>query len=316
VDHYKIELSSGYEYTVTARVHDAKDSDDGNTYSVDVLFFSSVDNGGLWSDPYDDVMTDAITLEDGGTVNFEVVSFYIGAKGTYRLEINVSRIQNLSEPDVYEENNTLEQARELPLVFSEDAAWVTTTGSNLHTSTDVDHYKIRLPSGYEYTVNARVFDSKNSGDENPYSVDVLFFSSIDQGVTWSEYYDEVLTGNLMLEDGGTVNFRVVPYVSGSKGTYLLDIDVSRISNDVGIENRAVSDDIVIYPNPAQDHITISGLSDNADILLTDISGRIIYRCKSDGVREMQIPVSHLAEGMYFVRISTTTATKTMKLIKQ
>ncbi|MDR1878753.1 MAG: C10 family peptidase, partial [Bacteroidales bacterium] len=77
-------------------------------------------------------------------------------------------------PDKYEVNDTLYQAYELPLVFLDDTALVTTMGSNMHIETDVDHYKIELSSAYEYTVSARVHDAENSGDGNTYSVDVSF----------------------------------------------------------------------------------------------------------------------------------------------
>jgi hypothetical protein len=87
--------------------------------------------------------------------------------------------------------------------------------------------------------------------------------------------------------------------------------------NVGIEdaNDAINA-IVVYPNPVQDRLHLNGLSGKEDIILTDISGRTLYRGKSDGATEMSIPVSSLASGMYFVRISTSTATKTMKVVKE
>jgi hypothetical protein len=259
-------------------------------------------------------MADNITLGDGGTVSFWVVPFDNGEKGTYLLDINVSRRQIL--PDIYEVNNTFENAYELPLVFSEDAASVRTTGSNLHTLTDEDHYKIELPADYEYTVTARLHDAKNSGDGNSYSVDVLFSYSIGNEALWSDPYDDVMAGNITLSDGGTVNFWVLPYsLIGAKGTYLLEINVNR-RGKIGIENRESSDDVVIYPNPAQENITISGLLNSENITLTDISGRTLYTAKSNGATEMQIPVSSLASGMYFVRISGNTSVKTVKVVKE
>jgi hypothetical protein len=97
-------------------------------------------------------------------------------------------------------------------------------------------------------------------------------------------------------------------------------DTAMIANfmpEVSItETKYPIDDIYIYPNPVQDRINISGLSDKEDIVLTDISGRTLYTVKSDGSREMQIPVDHLSSGMYFVRISSNTAVRTVKVIKQ
>jgi hypothetical protein len=86
--------------------------------------------------------------------------------------------------------------------------------------------------------------------------------------------------------------------------------------NVGIEdaNDAINA-IVIYPNPVQYRLNISGLSGNKDVILTDISGRTLYTGKSDGATKMQIPVSSLASGMYFVRISNKTSVRTVKVVK-
>jgi hypothetical protein len=93
--------------------------------------------------------------------------------------------------------------------------------------------------------------------------------------------------------------------------------IAGFNGNVGIEEADnVNSSIYVFPNPAQDVLNISGLSGSEDVALTDISGRILYTAKSDGAREIQIQVSNLARGMYFVRISTTTKVKTMKIIKE
>jgi hypothetical protein len=80
----------------------------------------------------------------------------------------------------------------------------------------------------------------------------------------------------------------------------------------GITNVNGQDNLIaIYPNPAQDNLTISGLSGSENIILTDISGRTLYTAKANGATEIQLPVNHLAKGMYFVRVNN----KTMKIIK-
>jgi hypothetical protein len=87
--------------------------------------------------------------------------------------------------------------------------------------------------------------------------------------------------------------------------------------NVGIEDAINSiDGIDIYPNPVADRLYLDGLTGREDITINDISGHTLYICKSDGATQMQISVGGLASGMYFVRISTTTATKTIKIIKE
>jgi hypothetical protein len=87
------------------------------------------------------------------------------------------------------------------------------------------------------------------------------------------------------------------------------------NNNVGIENVS-GDAIVVYPNPAQDVVRLSGLSGKEDITLYDISGRTVFTSRSEGVKQMQIPVNSLSSGMYFVRISTPTTTKILKVVKE
>ena len=322
VDYYKIDLPSGFNYTITARLHDSYSSDDGNTYSVDAEFRYST-NGSSWSEYYDDVMDNNIVIPNGGTLYFHVEPYFISRTGTYLLDITIVRKQagtgtnaNLSDlsvnpgtltpafnanttaynvtvansvtsitvsatladnnasvagtgnrslivgnntidvvvtaqngttvktytitverlpinpPDIYEPNNTLAQAYSLPVTFTNNTATVKTTGSNFHVSTDVDYYKIELPSNYSYTISARLHDYFRSSDGNNYTADAKFSYSTD-GSSWSITYDYILSNNIILGDGGTVYFLVEPYfsTSWSTGTYLLEVTIERNAPD-------------------------------------------------------------------------------------
>lgn len=133
-------------------------------------------------------------------------------------------------PDSYESNNTVGTASVLSLSFSNNSATVSTTGSNLHNSSDIDYYKIALPSGYDYLVVPRLYDSYNSGSGS-YTVDALFSYSTDNGSTWSDAVDDEMPGSILNENGGTVYFKVSSYNDGGVGTYLLSINVSRATHD-------------------------------------------------------------------------------------
>ena len=89
-DFYKISLPIGYDYVVTARLHDSYDSDDGNTYTVDALFSYST-GASIWSEPYDDVMPNSISMKNGGTLYFHVAPYFAGESGTYLLDIRIQR---------------------------------------------------------------------------------------------------------------------------------------------------------------------------------------------------------------------------------
>jgi len=128
--------------------------------------------------------------------------------------------------DEYEPNNSLVQAFSLPVSFSNDIALVKTTGSNFNIETDIDYYKIELPHGYHYTIVAMLNDLNKNDENNTYTVDAVFRISTD-GNNWSDVYDDVMQGNIVILNGGTVYFHVLPYFEGDLGTYLLEATIER-----------------------------------------------------------------------------------------
>jgi hypothetical protein len=102
-DFYKIELASGYSYTITARIHDSYNSGNGQSYTCDMSWLYL--NGSAWSDTYDDVMPSNITVNNGGTVYFHVAPYFIGQTGTYLLDIDVTRTPSNGINDVTASKN-------------------------------------------------------------------------------------------------------------------------------------------------------------------------------------------------------------------
>lgn len=89
-DYYKVNLPGGTNYSITARVHDAYNSGNGNSYDNDVQFSYKV-NGGSLSDVYDDIMSSPIYVAGGGTVIFFVADYFQGSLGTYLLDLQITR---------------------------------------------------------------------------------------------------------------------------------------------------------------------------------------------------------------------------------
>ena len=90
IDFYKITLPAGYKYTLTPRLHDSDNSGNGNNYSVDALFAYKIGNS-AWSETYDNVMPNNITITNGGTIYFKVAPYFSGNSGTYLLDIPIKR---------------------------------------------------------------------------------------------------------------------------------------------------------------------------------------------------------------------------------
>jgi hypothetical protein len=94
-DYYKMSLPEGYTYTINPRLQDSYSSNNGQTYSVDGLFSYSLD-GATWSDAFDDVIDAPIVSNGGKTIHFLVSPYFTGDVGTYLLDIQLSRTQNVS----------------------------------------------------------------------------------------------------------------------------------------------------------------------------------------------------------------------------
>jgi hypothetical protein len=221
------------------------------------------------------------------------------------------------QPDIFEENNEVNNAWELPVNFAANSAHVTSTGSNCHVGNDYDYYQIDLPPGYSYTIVPRLQDSYSSDDGNTYTLDALFSMSPD-GEQWTDTYDDVLDGNVIsLEDGGPVYFMVSPYFTGETGTYLLDMTIERSPSSAVKENEFTSQ-IRVYPNPAREHVMIDldGFNGKLQkIEMSDATGQqVISPLLSPAGKSVDLSVNNLSEGIYFVRIYSDKGILTRKII--
>ncbi|MCQ2285984.1 MAG: T9SS type A sorting domain-containing protein [Bacteroidales bacterium] len=83
-----------------------------------------------------------------------------------------------------------------------------------------------------------------------------------------------------------------------------------------IENNAFST-VKIYPNPANDQLTISGsLNGLQEIQILDMTGKVLFTKRTLDNDRITIDVQSLASGYYFVRLIATTRQQTLRFIKQ
>ena len=69
----------------------------------------------------------------------------------------------------------------------------------------------------------------------------------------------------------------------------------------------------IYPNPANDFVTIESFRELGDIIIKDITGKIIYQYTTNN-KYVQINTSQLTEGYYLIEISSPDGVSSEKLI--
>lgn len=87
-----------------------------------------------------------------------------------------------------------------------------------------------------------------------------------------------------------------------------------INNTLKIVNERIEADVTMYPNPASNRISFSGLPDSYNITLYDMSGRMVYSEANNN----ELDVSYLQNGVYLVDIRDETGISlyTNKLIKE
>ena len=220
--------------------------------------------------------------------------------------------------DSWEPNNTVAQASDLPVTFSGNNATVNTSNANISNNSsstvDYDYYKIDLAPGYSYSIAARLNDSKNSGNGQNYTEDAIFSWSTD-GSTFSNTFDDIMANNIVSPNGGILYFLVSPKFTGTSGTYLLDISVTR--NPLGIDDPSF-DAIRIYPNPVKDvlHLDLTSFKGNFNQLqIINMEGKQVLNVfQISGGQAYTIPVDNLRDGIYFLQMRTATGLHSEKFV--
>jgi Secretion system C-terminal sorting domain len=92
-------------------------------------------------------------------------------------------------------------------------------------------------------------------------------------------------------------------------------DKSAENNENSNKNIKIETDIDIYPNPTNGVFTINSLDELKNILITDISGKIIYSQNSIKNVFLEIDISDTEQGIYLMKIITKNNTSTHKIIK-
>jgi len=108
---------------------------------------------------------------------------------------------------------------------------------------------------------------------------------------------------------GTYN-AFIRFLSNDPVTPSLDVPVELKVAAVGIDEKATSS-VMIYPNPAQDFITIQTSSIVNAVQITDFSGKVLY--KGTGTN---LDIRNLSNGIYFVRVTTDKGTSNAKFVKK
>ena len=106
------------------------------------------------------------------------------------------------------------------------------------------------------------------------------------------------------------NFGTTGAVAGEKIYYFDDVAIFDIT--VGTNNNFEQNEITIYPNPANNTISVN-LKNNSTFNILDLTGRLVIASK---VENNTIDISNLNKGVYILQTNSVNGTTNTKFLKQ
>ena len=126
-------------------------------------------------------------------------------------------------------------------------------------------------------------------DPSFFPVDI--FGNVDE-VRFSRGTTDGFTGNLVMLNNFVIGETI------DIGTGISTDDVNKMQ---------------LYPNPVTDVLYLSGVAENANIRITDMTGRVLIKMD---LKTKSLPVSNLTEGIYTITVRDGSGTRTAKFVKK
>lgn len=238
--------------------------------------------------------------------------WYFCGSDYYTNPITIQVVTPDAPEDSYEPNDNASSAAGLTLNYTSDSASVETPGANIPEGSSYDFYQVDLAAGYDYSVSVVLNDDYYSEDGQVYTLDAIVSYATDT-TWWSDAYDDVVPP--VIVNGGVTFYCIVsPYFFGETGTYNLQIDVTRLI-PTGIENNSLTDNIKIYPNPANDYLSIDLNKFEGtvnEVQIVDMVGREILHLNNPSDNTIRISTNDFSSGLYMMKIATDQGVVTKK----
>lgn len=129
------------------------------------------------------------------------------------------------------------------------------------------------------------------------------------------------------DNDGTTDFDDPQDLSGlTTGTYIVVIMDANgctdtisvfVDSQVGMDEIALEDQFSIIPNPASEYVTIkfNSIPLNADVIIEDAAGRLVYQAAGMNTTELYVDVNEWSKGLYFISVIRPNSKVTGKLMK-
>ncbi len=129
------------------------------------------------------------------------------------------------------------------------------------------------------------------------------------------------SGNNLPNNGLTIatNTNVITIIQSSDQFQNMpgfELQWNCISSSVGVEELTEANEIMIYPNPADQMINLHNIKEVTLIEITNALGEIEQSVKVNGLNSTTLYTNQLSAGIYFIKLYTTQSSITKKMIKQ
>ena len=209
--------------------------------------------------------------------------------------------------DAYEPNNSFIKAK---------SAWPTQeTYGQIYPAGDNDYFKFVVPV---IKNNIRITLSDLPKNYNLYLYDSNQ-NLLDQSTNAGTNNDTIVLNNAT-SDLHYIKVKAnKPTAIDSVHCYTLLIETSsnpfRISGDL---NETLNDGLQLYPNPAADELTISGINEPSEIFIYDMDGRELFTQQVSDISEtmVAIDIEQLKPGFYYLQMKNEQSTMVKKFVVQ
>ena len=226
-----------------------------------------------------------------------------GQEGIIRLTSPVISIPDNSDP-------MYQMAFNHVIIF--EPGW---DGANIKYSIDGGDWNIIEPSSFiENTYNY----SELTASENPLSGEPGFSGAdgVSNPLNWGTSYLDL--ASIGVVSNSTVQFRFeigTDRCLGDTGWGLDEIMVYDCNTPLSISDNVIENNIIAYPNPTVNILTIEATSMITSIEVMNVLGQTLHT-ETTNTNKTQLDLSTLPTGNYFVRVTVENTTKVLQIIKQ
>ncbi|MBL4587531.1 MAG: T9SS type A sorting domain-containing protein [Flavobacteriales bacterium] len=167
--------------------------------------------------------------------------------------------------------------------------------------------RIREGVGVEYPLGGGVFTPR------VLNCIVHYSSEVTSGLSYQWSPTGGTGGSALVTPNQDITYTLTATVDGCEGS-----GDAAVSMTVGIE-EVLKNNFKVFPNPANNMINLTTIDpvELSSIELMEVSGRVVYSQSPNSlVSQTQIPVSQLANGIYFLRLKMNDGEATFRVAVQ